>query len=438
MEKEFYPKVLILAMGRINKTDTANNGLLLRNLFSDFPLSATAQIYSGGGNDDEGFFGSYYCLNKKDRFLGSLFFRLKSEANIQNEHELNYSYSNNKLIIPNFIKRLGKKILMDSGLYELIFRPRLSKAMVKFVESFNPDIVFAQGYYLTFAWLPCMISERFKVPIAYYPTDDWSESRYRKESGNTSIFSYFMRYIVRKSAFDLVQNSKLCIAFNNQMKSAFLKRFNKNFEVLMQGDNKDRFENVKPVRNASNGNTLIVSTGDFDSHRLPLLQDLETACEILNNEGLKVHVFVYPVNKIPEFVFKHITIGETPSHESLVSFLKGADILFLPERFDSSVDFIKYSISSKAHLFMFSEKPIIVYSHSLSGISNYAKEEKWALSLDVRDSSLLAKNITELIKNRDLQKCLKDSCKIVSAKNHHLPKIKSDFLEMLKLLISQK
>ena len=70
-----YPKILVLAMGRINQKDTSNNGLLLRNLFAGFPKENLAQIYSGGNNSDQGFFSRYYCLDEKDRFFGKIFFQ---------------------------------------------------------------------------------------------------------------------------------------------------------------------------------------------------------------------------------------------------------------------------------------------------------------------------------------------------------------------------
>ena len=75
------PRVLVISIGRINASDTTNNGLLLRNLFgTSLPKENIAQLYSSGNNGDTGFFGHYYQLQNCDRVLGSLFYKLKENT----------------------------------------------------------------------------------------------------------------------------------------------------------------------------------------------------------------------------------------------------------------------------------------------------------------------------------------------------------------------
>ncbi len=419
LEEIKYPKILVLAMGRINQEDTSNNGLLLRNLFAGFPKENLAQIYSGGNNSDQGFFSRYYCLDEKDRFFGKIFFKLKSKATsvvIENLPKVEAPTNNSG--VKAIINSLGKKILMDSGLYELIFRPKISQEMHDFINAFKPDYIFAQGYYLSFTWLPVMVNKRFDIPIIYYPTDDWSESRYRVEEGHTSPIAYLMRFIVRKSAINLVAKSKIRLAFNYQMKMAFEKRFGKEFGVIMLGDFRSRFLNAIPKRNASQDKILIACAGDFDNHRLPLLYDLDEACKLLEGQGIHVEVNVFPVNNIDAFKFEFIRIFDCPNHDDLISYFKGADILFLPERFDETVTFIRYSISSKSHLFMYSQKPILVYSHYETGIANYAKTDNWALVVDERNISLLADSIKKLVLDKEFSNGLISNAIGIAEKNH--------------------
>ncbi len=95
------------------------------------PRENLAQIYSSGNNEDKGFFGRYYKLGPRDRWLGSLFYGVKTAA-----------YENLMLktsVLPSSsitgqkkasIKSTIKSLIVDTGLYELIFRPRLAKAML--------------------------------------------------------------------------------------------------------------------------------------------------------------------------------------------------------------------------------------------------------------------------------------------------------------------
>ena len=134
-----YPRVLIVSLERINSADTANNGLLLRNLFAGWPRDNLAQIYSSGDNCDTGFLGHYYQLGPQDRRLGHIFYKMKTEAFGKTTTQIpststNDSKSNKRTTVKSLIKRL----LVDTGLYELIFRPQLSKKMLSWVNAFKP------------------------------------------------------------------------------------------------------------------------------------------------------------------------------------------------------------------------------------------------------------------------------------------------------------
>ncbi|MCI5147695.1 MAG: hypothetical protein D3923_19695, partial [Candidatus Electrothrix sp. AR3] len=194
-----FPCVLIVASGRINGVDNANNGLLLRNLFAQWPRENLAQIYNisenevydMGENDDLGFFGNYYKLSSRDRFMGSLFYKIKAKelGILQDQAEFTDDSKKKK---GSLIKSTGKKILFDTRLYEFIFRPRLSQELKQWIRHFQPDIVFAQGYSYAFTLLPLLISNFFRLPLVYYPTDDWPNEQYRITNYSDSFISRFV------------------------------------------------------------------------------------------------------------------------------------------------------------------------------------------------------------------------------------------------------
>ena len=111
--------------------------------------------------------------------------------------------------------------------------------------------------------------------------------------------------------------------------------------------------------------------------------------------------------------------------------LRGADILFLPERFDETAQGIRLSISSKAHLFMFSGKPIIVYSDPVTGIVRYATEDGWAAVVDRRDPGLLADTIERLFKDDVYRQQLIAGARSTAEKNHNLTTIRSSFFKLI-------
>ena len=419
-----YPKILFIALGRINEKDNANNGLLIRNLFNRWPREHLAQIYSSGNNSDAGFFGRYYEMCSNDRRFGDIFYSRKAKIredlskSIQSSSSDSLSFFRNKVI--------------DSGIYEYIFRPRLSQEIISFVQDFKPDYIFTQGYNLTFSWLTLMISDFFNLPTIYYPTDDWPSYLYN--INEAKFVSRFTRKMVTSSSLRLVQNANIRIAFNSYMKEEYLQRYGFEFSVLMQGDNFERFDQC-PVNNNAEHVYQIICTGDFDDSRAPLLTDLEHACKHLNEKGIKTRASVFPVNmrKLSNAVseFDYVDFYKCPTHESLVPILRNADILFLPERFDKTVTKIKLSISSKAHLFMFSGRPIVVYSDPTTGISRYAREAGWAIVVDRRDHIVLADAFEKLLTDdRDRQRIITNA-RQTAIKNHHLPTIQSSLLSLI-------
>ncbi len=435
VEDSKYLRVLVAVMGRINAVDSANNGLLLRNLFGSWPRDKVAQIYSSGDTGDEGFFGHYYKLGPQDRRLGKLFYRLKTDVSNAGEKNTKASGStaaNRRMSLSS----LGKRLLVDTGIYELIFAPHLSPPMRAWVEEFRPDVILAQGYNLTFTWLPLMLSKNLGIPICYYPTDDWPCDLYRLDGIMSCLLSWPARCAVARSSRKLARRSAVRVAFNPAMQQEYSARYQCSFAVLMHGDDPARFAAAAPKRLAASDELWIVSTGVFDRHRWPLLRDLDRACAILAAAGRRVRATIFPVNRpsdsaVQQERFRYVEFAPCPSHDDLAAVLRGADALFLPERFDAAAKLIKLSVSSKAHLFMFSGKPIVVYSHPVTGITRYAQEGQWAAVVDRQDPALLARAFERLISDEDDRKRVVASAWSLALANHNLPIIQASFRQML-------
>jgi len=444
LETSEYPRMLVVAIGRINAADTVNNGLLLRNLFGQWPRENLAQIYSSGDNGDEGFCGRYYRLSPVDRRFGKLFYRLKAEAQ-KEAAEANPAVaasaggSTRRFA---FVRNWATRWLIDGGGYELLFRPRLSSSMLDWVKGFEPHIVFAQGYNLAFTWLPLLLAERLGLPLAYYPTDDWPQNRYRADAVGLPPIARFARQAVLRASGQLVERATVRLAFNPYMCAEYLRRYQKEFALLMHGDEFGRFEAIPPTRLAKPDECWIVATGDFDRHRLPLLEDLDAACEILHRKGFKIRATVFPARRLVESNshgsgLRHVRFEACPSHAGLASVLRGADILFLPERFDETVKTICLSVSSKAHLFMFSGRPIVVYSDGRAGVARYAWEEGWGALVDHRGADHLAGALERIITDNSERLRLAAAARRVAEANHNLPRIQSAFRDALCTAVHQ-
>ncbi len=435
-----YPKILICSLSRINMHDTQSNNLLLRNLFYDWPREQLAQIYSGGENTDEGFCRHTYRIAEADRRWGSLFFRLKgtfSGSETTNFSSADQSAFSGQTTMPARWRHSVGQYVMESGLYELIFKIRPSRTLMAWVAEISPDIIFAQGYSLSFVILPLLMKRQLHKPIAFYCSDDWPSYLYQSKRGMLSVVSMMMRKYLADATTTLLEESDIPFSFNSFMGAAYERQYGKPFTPMMHGDIPERFQRAPAIRLQPPDICSIVVAGGFDDSRWPLLMDLEEACRRLNHQGVCVKATVLATSFSPEGYSKiracrYIEVRDDPGHEALPSYLKGADILFLPETFDKEiVRFNRFSISTKAHLFMFSRQPILVYGDPKTGLVSYARREGWASIVDQRNPDVLVAALREMVHGTSMRRSLISKADVVAMTNHDSTKIRKTFLTRL-------
>jgi hypothetical protein len=431
-----YKKILIVSISRVNELDVNNDGLLLRNLFSCWPKSKIGQVFSEGSNNEKGYFGSYYKLSNRDRLFGKFFRNIKDNNNRIEFEKSNYSYLSIKSLSSSVFFIL-KKIFFYTGWYELIFRPRLSKKIKKWISDFEPELILAQGYSITFTKLPILIKNYSGAQLAFLTYDDWPKYLYGGILGESKLMSVIPRFILEKSIQKLMCAVDIPIAFGLPMQIEYTKRYKKKFESIAHCDNYERFENCLPVRLYDKSVFSIITIGSFGKFRYPLLEDLDKCCDKLISSGIDSKVTILSDTIIPEgleFVskMKNIEVLKDPGNDNLPCYLKGADLLLLIEGFDENyAKFIELSISTKAHLYMFSKIPIVIYAHGNTGIAKYAKEFGWAIVVDNRNSNLLFEAFQNIYSNVELVDRLKNRAISVALEYHDIIEMQLKFYSML-------
>ncbi len=432
-----YPRVLIIYHSCINKED--QHGVSIREWFADWPKENLAQIYSGGEVGNEKYCGFNFKIGPKERTLGQLFFKIKGSSLGQSSYTI--SLKNDlkkveKIGIGALLKNKLSEGLLNTGLWELIFKPTLSKEMTRFVKAFNPDVIYCQGYSLTFTWLPVMIRKKFNLPICFQTGDDWPFSLYR-----TSPL-LFIKPIVKRAVQSLLSNSSARLANGKLMAEVYEKRYNMTFEPLMMCDDPQRFNDAPIKRIVGEKTKSIVYTGNLGHGRWNCIVELCEAVRTIKMDGYEIMVTALATTIPPEAVntlqdISNLQILPALSHSELPSVLKGADILFLPETFDPVMALeIRLSISTKAHFYMMSQKPILVYASLVTGIADYAKEQHWAHVVEHHDLKQLATGIEKLLTDKAYSDSLISKGNEVFLKNHAEKNVRKRFLHIFQDVIS--
>lgn len=427
-----YPRVLVVLMTKVKAYDPVN--MLIRTQFEGWPKKCIAQIHATGDLSGNGeFFNDYYSLKAEDRILGHLFKRLRgSVSDMISMDSVSYKpkVKNGVLYRVELIKKLFGDLLVGSGLWELIFRIRLSKSMISFVDKFKPDLIYCQGYSIGFATLPLLISKKFDIPICFQTTDDWPSYTYK---------NWPMAWLIQRSATKLVSAAKVRMAFGDKMKRLYDSRYGVSFHVTYHLDDPIRF-NVKSANDESE-QFRIVYTGSLSLRRYEAIQDLLAAVRSIPDFDRRIRIDVYcpglPKDMPRELSeVSEISFMPLPSHDDLPKYLASASILFLPESFSVAPEMIDYAISSKAHLYMMSGKPILVYGPAYSGTVEYAVESGWAYVIDKKNINILKESLLKLFNDKDLIEALRLNASVCVRKNHDILVNQERFRALLVSAIS--
>jgi len=419
------PRLLLIGLARVNASDSSGNGLLMRGLLTGWPRQELAQIYSSGDNGDAGIARYEFKLGADERVCGRLFIRGKREVERLEPGTADICPGGRAPgMLRKQIAHMGRRYLGETGLYELLFPVRASRALREWIDRFRPDVILAQGYSLGAVRLALLMKEYSGARLACFWSDDWPVSTYAGSRGEPRFARRLMQSIIIRDTARLVAKVDLPFAFGRLMAGEYERRYDRPFIVINHSDDPLRFRTSRAARNHSDDVVSLLVAGNIDRFRAPSILDLNASCRLLEEGGVGARVCLMASAIAPEVErgireAEYVDIFQAPGHADLPGHLKGADILVMTEPFDEEVaDAYRLSISSKAHLFMFSERPIIVYAPAATGLARYATEAGWAEVVSERDPARLAAAIKALLAAPQRQDVLIQRAWRVGEANH--------------------
>ena len=419
-----YPRVLIVSLNRINQSDQDSAAFLLRNIFGDWPRECLGQIFTSQDNGDEGFCRCYYQLGPNDRVLGSVFQWLRRRSG-HSERVLASQEINTVISRTTFLQKVKSywaNWFMKTQVYEFFFPLRLSPGLREWILRFSPDVIYATGYTLGLAALSTSIAEEFKVPLTIHWSDDWP----------SKLLAAAPR-ILRRAAYEptiarLVQRASHRWVFSAMMANEYRLRYKYEFRVVMNGDLPSRFPEPKEVNKANAFS--VVLCGNFGIERWRSLDDICRACTELCAEGYGCSVLVYatdlPLEARDELShYSILQLKPSPSHHELPKYLTEADVLAIIEPFDEHIaSEMRFSISTKAHLFMMARRPILVYAPEITGISQYASLFGFASVVDKKDICSLKDKLKTLLLDSCYRNAIISKAWLLALNNHDIKQIR--------------
>lgn len=420
-----YPRVLIVSRVRVTERDSS--GAALGKWFAEWPRSSLAQVFSGGPRDLPGLAGSEYQFGPRDRRGGRLFGALKmSPLGMAARPKTTSRAAEPHGRLFQALRRLGHRAseaLVETGVWELAFAPRLSDEFVHWVRRFAPDVVFAIPSDYTFTRLALELQGTLGLPVAIYMPDDFPWRGW--------AFRALVWRRLQVAFSKLATGARARFGTGPVMATEYLQRYGLRFEPLMSCDEAARFRDALPERVAPEDSVSIVYAGGLGHGRWRSLRDADAAAERLSHEGMRVRIeaftpYLSPSVQLELSTCRHLALHDAVSDARVPAILRGADILLLAEGFDRrSLQEVRLSIASKSHLYMMSQRATLVYGPAGAGVVEYARQSGWGLVVDVPSIAELAAAIRRLMVDRALRERLVERGRTTAEENHEAGRVRA-------------
>lgn len=428
LSEAWHPKVLMVSRQEITDLDTS--GVSRGRWFQTWPKDRIAQVYSSDGGDVTPFCPIRYKFGPEDRRFGQLFGRLKYSS-------WGHAFREQRVVAeqPRAFRRAVRNLktqlvrwVAAGGLWELVFATRISASLVESCQRFQPDVLYSICTDLSHVELTLQLAEALKVPLCIQVEDDWFGTLYA-----TGFARMLLRDRVKRAVHKLLSVSSTRLSNGPVMSEAYLKDYGCMFEPVYLSDDIARFDGLPDgAPDRSSGHTITYS-GSLGQDRCDGLIDLDQALEFLPAEIGTVRIVVFASHVPPEAAERlnsrpRIELRAGLADEAVPAALKEADVVFLPESFHPKWrQYMRYSISSKAHIYMMSGRPALVYGPAGIGVVEYARSDNWAELVDERSPAQLACMLATLLTDQTKVARLVARARAVALRNHDARQVREQF-----------
>lgn len=396
----FYPKILIIGQS-FNKKN--GGGVTISNLFSGWPKDRIAVASNSNLfiDLDTSVCDTYYQLGYNDKQHPFPFNIIlpKIQTGIISISK------NNKQIISDKAPQSGKYkkiyqlligVLHFLGVYNLFYKLKITPEFEKWLQQYNPDIIYTQLASLELIKFTEDVHDLLKKPVAVHMMDDWPLT-----INKPGIFYYYWQRIIDKKFRQLLDKTSIFMSICDAMSDEYKVRYNKDFVAFHNPIDINYWKPKESKDYTVKDKFTILYAGRIGFGIATSIVDVANAVNTI-------------AEKYKNIMFE-IQTGDTEQLHNLVKFTENVkwvkpldysqlpikfatvDLLLLPQDFDAeSVKFLKYSFPTKVSEYMISGTPILVFGDTSTCLTKYAVKEQWAYIVTENNIEALVKGIKDI------------------------------------------
>jgi glycosyltransferase involved in cell wall biosynthesis len=436
------PKVLITGQSFDKRS---GGGITLSNLFADWDKDKLAVACTPHliRDSDSQICDNYYQLGEKEhkwifpfKYLQKKFpsGKIKFDRNKCEKKVSSSDFNLKSSIRSSIVDKVFLPFLKYTGLIHGLTKIYLSKDFCKWLKDFQPDIIYAQGQDRQRILFALLLENYLKRPLIFHMMDDWPLT-----ISDKGPFKRFWRNKIDRELKILFNRSALLMCISDEMGKAYKTRYSKDFITFHNPIDIQFWKSHQKSNYELNEPPVILYAGKISLGVESSLELIAKAIESVNKK-LDINLrFVLQTKEMPLWMkdYSFVDHRSFVAYHDLPKVFSSVDFLVLPYDFsERSINYVKYSMPTKAPEYMMSGTPILIFASEVTAIVKYAKKNEWAYVVTENNLDALARALETLILNKRLRQKIAENAKKISENNHSSFLVRNNFKEAISSLIS--
>jgi glycosyltransferase involved in cell wall biosynthesis len=318
------------------------------------------------------------------------------------------------------------------GLFHSISKITLSDSFCKWLNEYNPDVIYAQASSRETVLFCSLVQTYLKKPMVFHMMDDWPSTISEK-----GPFKNYWRKKIDREFRDMLKQCKVLLGISDYMALEYKTRYGCDFITFHNPIELDFWRSAQRTQYKLKTPAKLLYAGRIGPGIQSSLELTAKAVEHMNqNTGISLQ-FVLQTKEKPAWVEQYSCVKHTGlvEYKDLPKVFAQADFLLLPYDFsDASIRFVKFSMPTKAPEYMVSGTPVIVYAPSETAIIRNAEENDWAKIISEESYLTFSGVLQELIMNENERKRIGTNAIRFAEDHFNAAKVRNKFRETISSL----
>ena len=430
------PKVLIL--NQPFNSDTGG-GITLTNLFAGWDKDKLAVVCSGRLLDSVPKLDTcnvYYQLGHKEHkwlFPFNLIKR-KYPSGLVNFADSNLA----SLVVGatksgwrvNLIMNFFYPLMQYFGVFHLVSKMELSAELCKWVEDYAPDVIYAQANSREDIVFCLAICNYLNKPMVFHMMVDWPATN----SSDNGLFKHYWSRRIDREFRTLLGQSFALLSISDSMSEEYYIRYKKRFTPFHNPIDVDFWKEHQRNNYSLSSFPVILYAGRTG---LGIDLSLETVAQAVQKVNVTLQSslkLVLQTAEKPVWAHKYTCVDHQyfVEYRHLPKVFASVDFLILPYDFsEKAIQFIKYSMPTKASEYMISGTPIIVFGPEETALAQYARRYQWGAVVGENQVEALSGMIQRLMTEQSFRQEIANNAKLLAEDRHSSTMVRAAFRKVI-------